>query len=152
MMSKRKGMEGLFDGRHFDREIIVLCVRWYLRYKLSLRDLVEMMAERGLSLAHTTIMRWVSRFTPEFVKRWNQFAVPTGRSRRVDETCLKIRGKWVYLYRVVDRAGQTVDFVLRAKARCGCGKSLFQQGPQASGPAAGDDYARRLCCLAPGGA
>ena len=79
MMSKRKGMEGLFDGRHFDREIIVLCVRWYLRYKLSLRDLVEMMAERGLSLAHTTIMRWVRRFTPEFVKRWKQFAVPTGR-------------------------------------------------------------------------
>jgi transposase-like protein len=61
-MSKRKGMEGMFDGRHFDREIIVLCVRWYLRYKLSLRDLVEMMAERGLSLAHTTIMRWVRRF------------------------------------------------------------------------------------------
>ena len=51
-MSKEKGLEGVFDGRHFDREIIVLCVRWYLRYKLSLRDLVEMMAERGLSLAH----------------------------------------------------------------------------------------------------
>jgi transposase-like protein len=62
MMSKLKGMEGLFDGRHFDREIIVLCVRWYLRYKLSLRDLVEMMAERGLVLAHTTIMR--SRILP----------------------------------------------------------------------------------------
>jgi hypothetical protein len=58
-MSKRKGLEGLFDGRHFDREIIILCVRWYLRYKLSLRDLVEMMAERGFSLAHATIMRWV---------------------------------------------------------------------------------------------
>ena len=71
-MSKRKGLEALFDGRHFDREIIILCVRWYLRYKLSLRDLVEMMAERGLSLAHTTIMRWVMRFTPEFVKRRNQ--------------------------------------------------------------------------------
>jgi transposase-like protein len=56
-MSKRKGLEGMFDGRHSDREIIVLCVRWYLRYKLSLRDLVEMMTERGLSLAHTTIMR-----------------------------------------------------------------------------------------------
>jgi transposase-like protein len=56
-MSKRKGFEQVFDGRHFDREIIILCVRWYLRYKLSLRDLVEMMAERGLSLAHTTIMR-----------------------------------------------------------------------------------------------
>ncbi|KKB60805.1 transposase, partial [Robbsia andropogonis] len=70
MMSKGKGGDGLFDGRHFDREIIVLCVRWYLRYKLSLRDLAEMMAERGLSLAHTTIMRWVKRFTPEFVKSW----------------------------------------------------------------------------------
>ncbi|MFC0694937.1 IS6 family transposase, partial [Paraburkholderia humisilvae] len=72
-MSKGKGLEGLFDGRHFDGEIIVLCVRWYLRYKLSLRDLVEMMAERESSLAHTTIMRWVRRFTPEFVKRWNRF-------------------------------------------------------------------------------
>jgi transposase-like protein len=59
-MSKLKSMEELFGGRHFDREIIILCVRWYLRYKLSLRDLVEMMAERGLSLAHTTILRWVT--------------------------------------------------------------------------------------------
>jgi transposase-like protein len=98
MMSKRKGMEGVFDGRHFDREHIVLCVRWYLRYKLSLRDLVEMMAERGLSLAHTTTMRWVKRLTPEFVKRWNRFATPAGQSWRVDETYLRIRGKWVYLY------------------------------------------------------
>uniref|UniRef100_A0A1I9YWA6 IS6 family transposase n=1 Tax=Paraburkholderia sprentiae WSM5005 TaxID=754502 RepID=A0A1I9YWA6_9BURK len=62
-------MEGLFDGRHFDREIIVPCVRWYLRYKLSLGDVVEMMAGRGLVLACTTIMRWVRRLTPEFVKR-----------------------------------------------------------------------------------
>ena len=99
-MSKGKVQEGVSEGRHFfDREIIVLCVRCYFRYKLSLRDLVEMMAERGLSLAHTTIMRWVKRFTPEFVKCWSRFGIPTGRSWRVDETYLKIRGKWVYLYR-----------------------------------------------------
>ena len=82
-------MDGLFKGRHFDQEIIVLCVRWYLRYKLSFRDLAEMMAERGLSLAHTTIMRWIQCYVPEFEKRWNRFARPAGRSWRVDETPVK---------------------------------------------------------------
>jgi transposase-like protein len=85
-------LEGLFVGRHFDREVILLCVRWYLRFKLSLRDLVEMMAERSLSLAHTTIMRWVQHYTPEFEKRWNRHALAVGRSWRVDETYVKIRG------------------------------------------------------------
>jgi len=65
-MGKLKAVAELFEGRHFDREVIILCVRWYLRFKLSLRDLVEMMAERGLSMAHTTIMRWVQRYAPEF--------------------------------------------------------------------------------------
>src|SRR5258705_2926214 len=88
-MSKLKSLEELFGGRHLDREIIILCVRWYLRYKLSLRDLVEMMAERGLSLAHTTILRWVRRYTPEFVKRWNRFATLEGRSSRVTGPDLK---------------------------------------------------------------
>ena len=78
-------LDQLFKGRHFEREIIILCVRWYLRFKLSLRDLVEMMAERGLSLAHTTIMRWVQRFVPEFERRWNHFARQSGQSWRVDE-------------------------------------------------------------------
>ena len=85
-MSKLKSLEELFAGRHFDREVIIRCVRWYLRYKLSLRDLVEMIAERGLSLAHTTILRWVRRYSPEFVKRWNRFGTATGQSWRVDET------------------------------------------------------------------
>jgi transposase-like protein len=66
-MGKLKSVEELFKGRHFDLGIVILCVRWYLRYKLSLRDLVEMMAERGLSMAHTTIMRWVQRYAPYFL-------------------------------------------------------------------------------------
>src|SRR6266566_314057 len=70
----------LFKGRHFDREIIVLCVRWYLTFKLSSRDLVQMMAERGVALTHTTILRWVQRYVPEFEKRWNQYARPVGGS------------------------------------------------------------------------
>jgi transposase-like protein len=95
-MGKLKTVEELFKGRHFDRGIVILCVRWYLRFKLSLRDLVEMMAERGLSMAHTTIMRWVQRYAPEFEKRWRRFARAVGRSWRVDETYVKIRGKWCW--------------------------------------------------------
>jgi transposase-like protein len=67
-MSKMRSVKDLFAGRHFDRDVIILCVRWYLSYKLSIRDLVEMMAERGLNLSHTTIMRWVQRYAPECVK------------------------------------------------------------------------------------
>ena len=87
-MGELKGVRELFEGRHFDREVIILCVRWYLRFKLSLRDLVEMMAERGLSIAHTTIMRWVRHYAPEFEKRWQRFAREVGRSWCVDETAL----------------------------------------------------------------
>jgi transposase-like protein len=73
-MGEPKGMKELFAGRNFDREIIVLCMRWYLRYKFSLRDLVEMVAERGLDIARTAIMRWVQRYVLEFEKCWKGYA------------------------------------------------------------------------------
>ena len=76
----------LFKGRHFDQQVIILCVRWCLGYKLSSRDLVEMMDERGIELAHTTILRWVQRYVPEFEKRWSQYARTVDGSWRCDET------------------------------------------------------------------
>ena len=123
----------LFKGRHFDREIIILCVRWYLRFKLSFRDLVEMMAERGVRLAHTTIMRWIGRYVPEFEKRWNRFARQAGGSWRVDETYVKIKGSWKYLYRAVNKAGATVDFLLRAKRDVAAAKAFFRRAFEAQG-------------------
>ena len=74
-----------------------------------------MMSERDIGLAHTTILRWVQHYTPEFVKRWQRYARPVGGSWRCDETYIKVKGQWMYLYRAVDKAGQRVDFYLSRK-------------------------------------
>jgi transposase-like protein len=84
---------GLFTRCHFDSSIIILCVRWYITYKLSYRDLVAILAERNVEVAHTTIMRWVQRYIPEFEKRWGRYARPVGPSWRIDETYIKLKGK-----------------------------------------------------------
>ena len=118
---------------HFDQEIIVLCVRWYLAFKLSSRDLVQMMAERGIGLAHTTILRWVERYVPKFEKRWKRYALSVGNSWRVDETYIKVRGQWVYLYRVVDKEGRTVDFLLSRRRDVAAAKRFFSRATRQHG-------------------
>jgi transposase-like protein len=123
-------IEELFKGRHFDQEIVVLCIRWYLSFKLSYRDLVAMMGERGIELAHTTILRWVQHYTPEFEKRWNRYARPVGGSWRMDETYVRVKGEWMYLYRAVDKAGKTVDFHLSRKRDVNAAKAFLCKAMQ----------------------
>jgi putative transposase len=100
----------VFKGRHFDRSVVLLCVRWYLAYSLSLRDLEEMMAERGISVDHATIHRWVVRYSPELLERFNRRKRAVSRKWHVDKTYLKVRGQWQYLYRAIDSNGDTVEF------------------------------------------
>jgi transposase-like protein len=114
-MERFNPIEAVFKGRHFDGQIIILCVAWYTSFKLSLRDLVIKMADRGIPVTHTTILRWVQRYLPEFEKRWRRYARPIG-SWRMDETYIKVHGQWVDLHRAVDKAGQTVDF-FRSQSR-----------------------------------
>ena len=104
-----------FKGRHFRGEIVLWAVRWYCRYAVSYRDLEAMMTERGVAVDHSTIDRWVQRFAPEMEKRlrW-QWRRPQSTSWRIDETYVKVRGKWAYLYRALDKLGNTIDFYLSA--------------------------------------
>src|SRR3954471_19724578 len=102
----------LFKYRHFEPQIILLCLRWYLRYSLSYRDLEEMMVERGLSVDHTTIYRWVQHYSPMLEKKCRAKLKPAIDSWRVDATYVNVKGEWMYLYRAVDSAGATIEFML----------------------------------------
>ena len=102
-----------FKGRHFEGEVVLWAVRWYCRYGVSYRDLEQMMGERGVSVDHSTIYHWVQKYAPEIERRlrW-QWRQPRSTSWRVDETCIKVCGQWAYLYRAVDKFGDTIDFYL----------------------------------------
>jgi transposase, IS6 family len=103
-----------FKWRHFAGDIILHCVRWYCKYGISYRDLEKMMAERGIDVDHTTLYRWVQSYAPEIEKRlrWYRKGADLDRSWRVDETYIKIKGEWKYLYRAVNGQGRTIEFYL----------------------------------------
>ncbi len=105
----------LFKHRHFEHEIIIWAVRWYCKYGISYRELEEMLSERGVQVDHSTIYRWVQRYAPIIQERLKWYWRPrSGYSWRVDETYIKVRGRWTYFYRAIDKTGRTIDFYLSA--------------------------------------
>ena len=108
-------------------ELILCAVRWYLRYSLSLRDVEELFAERGLDADHTTIWRWVQRYGPERAQRLRRQRKPTNKSWRVDESYIRVKGAWCYLYRAIDSTGATIDFLLSALRDAAAAQRLFRQ-------------------------
>jgi transposase, IS6 family len=116
-----------FKWKHYAGEIILLNVRWYLKYALSYRNLKEMMAEREIQVDHSTVMRWVHRYLPEIEKKIRKHLRPTNDSWRVDETYIKVKGEWKYLYRAVDSYGSTIDFMLSSKRNRKAAKRFFKK-------------------------
>src|ERR1700710_852270 len=104
-----------FAGFRFPPEVITVAVRWYLRSGLSYRDVEELLAERGVTVGHVTVYRWVRRFIPEFVEAARPARRAPGDRWFVDETYVKVAGRWTYLYRGVDQHGQVVDVLLSAQ-------------------------------------
>ncbi len=123
-----------FKWRHFHKELILLAVRWYIAYSLSYRDLEEMMLERNIKVDHSTINRWVIKYAPllenEFRKNYKR---SVGVSWRMDETYIKIKGVWHYLYRAVDKIGNTVDFMLSKKRDETAARNFFEKAIGSSG-------------------
>ncbi|MCQ4189994.1 IS6 family transposase [Methylocystis suflitae] len=104
-----------FKGSHFEREVILWGIRWYVAYPISYRQLEEMLEERGVEVDHSTLNRWVVKYVPLLDQQFRARKRPVGVSWRLDETYVKVKGSWKYLYRAVDKAGATVDFLLTAE-------------------------------------
>src|SRR4051794_24286977 len=115
-----------FKGRHFEAALILQAVSWYLRYPLSYRDIEELFLERGLEVDHSTLSRWVLAYAPLIEKRLRAFRKPHCGSIRVEETYVKVRGQWRYLYRAIDKHGTPVDFLLTAKRDLDAAKRFFR--------------------------
>jgi transposase-like protein len=132
-MPRAATRDPIYYRRRYPAEVIELCVRWHLTYKLSYRDLAAMMAERDVGVSHTTVMRWVQRYVPEFERRWARFSKPIGSSWRMDETALSVRGQWHYLYRAVDRNGKSVHSLLCEDRTVDSAQEFFRQAVKVAG-------------------
>ena len=125
-MTKPRPVE--FKWRQFEPQLILMAVGWYLRFSLSYRDVEELLQERGMSADHVTVWRWVQRYAPELDRRLRSHLKPTNKSWRVDETYIRVKGKWTYLYRAVDSAGASIDFLLSARRDAAAAKRFFSKG------------------------
>ena len=124
-----------FKGRHYSGEIILLAVRWYLRYPLAYQHVAEMLVERGLAVDASCIWRLVQAYAPELNKRCRPHLRPTNKSYRIDETYIRIKGEDRYLYRALDSTGQTIDFLLMARRDTAAAKRFLVKAMEASGSA-----------------
>src|SRR5476651_2818720 len=127
------GVARVLKRLHYPLEVILTCVRWYVAYPLNLRNLEEMMAERGIAVDHSTVHRWAIKLLPVLEKAFRRCKRPVGKSWRVDETYVKVKGQWKYLYRAVDKAGNTVDFLLRAHRDKAAARRYFEKAIEQSG-------------------
>jgi len=121
----------VFAGFRFPPEVISVAVRWYLRYGLSYRDVEELLAERGVTVDHVTVYRWVQRFTPEFIEAARPCRHAPGDRWFVDETYVKVGGRWTYLYRAVDQRGQVIDVLLSVRGDLGAARCFLTQALRA---------------------
>ena len=124
---RRRRRDPIFARRKFADEVILLCVRWYLRFKLSYRDLSRIMYELGIAVAPCTILRWVVRYSIELSHRCQRYQKPVGRSWRADETYVRVSGRWMYLYRAVDELGHTVASHLSRTRDMTAAKTFFRK-------------------------
>ncbi|ULH11493.1 IS6 family transposase [Serratia marcescens] len=120
-------LRNAFKRLHYPVDIIAQCVRWYLAFALSLRNLEDMMAERGIIVDHSTLYRWLIRLVPLLDKAFRRHKRTVGRRWRMDKTYIKIKGQWKYLYRAVDTAGQTIDFLLTARRDAAAALRFFRK-------------------------
>ncbi|MFC7632657.1 IS6 family transposase [Paraburkholderia humisilvae] len=121
------GITKVLKRLHYPLEVMLLCVRWYVAYSLSLRNLEEMLAERDIGVDHSTVHRWVIKLVPLLEKTFRKHKRVVGTSWRVDETYIKVKGSWKYLYRAVDKAGNTVDFLFRARRDQAAAQRFFEK-------------------------